>query len=361
MTPLGGLIQAAQDRASRRRSSLHDPRFRHEAVEFTLRQSIARHDLMSCLFEERLFAVFSFTGYMDESVKDDKWFVLSVLVGHATYWVWVELAWQRMLEETNEALRDQGRQTLSRYKAADCSSLLGEFRGWTVDEQRALTQRIIGIFKSHPLRVISYSVNLRESVTEIPETKPNPKGFAYVLLLYFLMPETWEVILAEESSVGADEKITLVHDRCDYDGALLDAFTQMKNDPHFQYRDRFTTIAPMGWEDCIPLQPADLLAYENLKEAELKTAGRDRRKTLKLLLDLNSFGGRAKGINAEILRKLWSENLNESTKKIVLKAARIRSIRKSHRRASKSAPQRNKRKTARRKNARGRKRTPRDL
>ena len=247
--------------------------------------------------------MFSFPGYMDESVKNDEWFVLSCLVGHGTQWSYVELAWLRMLQKINESLKAQGRKTISRYHAADCSNLQREFKDWTKDEQIALTQKIVHIFRYHPLRVISYSVNLRELVSEIPETKPDPVGFACVLLLYFLMPEIWEVIISNESSVDASDKVTLIHDRCAYDGALFDAFTQMKNDPNFQYADRFTTIAPFGWEDCIPLQPADLLAYENLKEAELKTAGLKRRKSLELLLDLNAFGGRAKGINAEILKK----------------------------------------------------------
>jgi len=95
-------------------------------------------------------------------------------------------------------------------------------------------------------------------VKEIPETKPDPKGFAYVLLLHFLMLEIWDVI----PLVGRQYR----QKRQDRANPL----NQTTDDPGFKDAHRYTTIAPMGWEDCIPLQPADLL--ENLKEAESKNS-----------------------------------------------------------------------------------------
>ncbi len=56
--------------------------------------------------------------------------------------------------------------------------------------------------------------------------------------------------------------------------------------------------------DCIPLQAADLVAYENFKDAEGKLIGRRRRKTLELLLSSNTYGGSAKTFNAEGIRAL---------------------------------------------------------
>ena len=56
------------------------------------------------------------------------------------------------------------------------------------------------------------------------------------------------------------DRIALIHDRSAHDAVLLQAFRHMKNDGTLIHRKRFTTIAPMGWEDCILLQPADLLA-----------------------------------------------------------------------------------------------------
>jgi len=55
------------------------------------------------------------------------------------------------------------------------------------------------------------------------------------------------------------DQIALIHDRCEYDAALSEAFNHMKNDETFKYRDRFTKIDSMSWEECIHLQPADFL------------------------------------------------------------------------------------------------------
>jgi hypothetical protein len=273
-------------------------------------------------FDSNLFMVL--TGYIDEGFNDE-WFTLSCLVGWGSQWTWIELAFQNLLDKTNAALRTQGRPTISRYHATDCSNLKKEFRGWSRDEQIALTKGIVNIVRNHPLFVVSYSINLKELVEEIPETKPNPQGFAYVLLLYHLMVEIGNLLLNQPRY--AKDRIALVHERGSHDSALLEAFNQMKNDKTFQYRDRFTTIASMGWEDCIPLQLADLLAYENFKEAERSSGQRPRRKSLTSLLDLTNFGGRAIGLGREWMqqyKKVFDE-MDESAKQLLLTTSRIRS------------------------------------
>jgi hypothetical protein len=70
----------------------------------------------------------------------------------------------------------------------------------------------------------------------------------------------------------------------------------------------FTTIAPFGWEDCVPLQPADLVAYENFKDAMRKVAPRDRRKALEVLVNLDSFGGRARFMGTDAIAE-WRQVL----------------------------------------------------
>ncbi len=97
-------------------------------------------------------------------------------------------------------------------------------------------------------------------------------------------------------------QIALVHDRCNYDGVLLKAFNDHMNDPTFSGREYFSTIASQSWENCIPLQAADLLAYETFKEAQRSLTSRPRRRTLSLLLEAG-LGGRAKHIDADGVRK----------------------------------------------------------
>jgi hypothetical protein len=62
-----------------------------------------------------------------------------------------------------------------------------------------------------------------------------------------------------------DDRIALIHDRSEYDAVLLEAFNHLKSDETLLNRERFTTITPVGWEDSVPLQPADMIAYSNFK------------------------------------------------------------------------------------------------
>ncbi|MDP9158799.1 MAG: hypothetical protein M3O09_01025 [Acidobacteriota bacterium] len=214
--------------------------------------------------------------------------------------MWFELDWVKVLAAKNKELTKQGRPLLSRYHAADCSSRVNEFAGWTTPEQIDFTKSLIGVFRKHQINTVAYSLNLRELGQEIPESADDPKKYAYKLLLRFLMLEIGENQLKpiKNSLVG------IIHDRCAYDGALLETFNLALVDPTFEYSTRFTTIASMAWQDCVPLQPADLVAYENFKEAERHILSRDRRKSLSSILDLDSFGGRARCFRREGIREV---------------------------------------------------------
>jgi hypothetical protein len=72
-------------------------------------------------------------------------------------------------EDVNRSLRVQGRRELARYRAADCSSLEGEFRDWSLDEQKQFPASLFPAFERHRLDLIGISVNLPQLISEIPE------------------------------------------------------------------------------------------------------------------------------------------------------------------------------------------------
>jgi hypothetical protein len=263
-------------------------------------------------FKERLFVVVSDCwGYIDES-KDSEWFTLSSLLTNGETWTWVELAWDKCLEEKNTELKAAGRRELSRYHASDCSSLVGEFLGWNKSEQIEFTGKLLSVFRRHVLNIVAYSLNLKELVEEIPDTKADPQGFAYTLLLKYLMLEIGQRV----SEYKSQPVVTLIHDRCDWNTALLESFDFMMGDPTFKYKKYFSTLTSQCWQHCVPLQPADLIAYENFKEAQRAAVGRKRRKSLELILDLDSIGGTARALNRDNLREL-RELMDERTSEIL--------------------------------------------
>src|SRR5579863_3463124 len=251
-----------------------------------------------------LFVIFC--GYIDESYNS-KLFTLSCLMSDLSGWMWFESAWKKSLRETNKRLKKQGRQTISRYHAADCSSLKGEFDGWTIDEQIALTKRLLSVYKkSKFFDVVSYSMPLAAFQGEFPEFRVNTIGYCYVALLDFLMIEIVNRITEAKRKDRSNQpvRIAMFHDRCAYDTVLLKCFNRRLKDATFAGREMFSTLAPLDSNECIPLQAADLVAYENFKDSEGQKAGRKRRKTLELLLESNGYGGTARTFTPEALRGL---------------------------------------------------------
>ena len=134
-------------------------------------------------------------GYIDESYDHDKVpkvFTLSCLVSYDNMWPWFEMAWAKVLEDTNAELKKQGRQTISRFHATDWNGSYGEFKGWSLDERTELGKKLVTVFRNHAVHLHSFDLPLQTMVREIPETAPNPVGFAYVLLFIMLVDRIQE-------------------------------------------------------------------------------------------------------------------------------------------------------------------------
>lgn len=257
-------------------------------------------------------------GYIDESYTGEavpSMFCLTCTIAQGSEWPWIEMAWQKCLEEKNAFLVKQGRTPISRYHSIDINNFCGEFADWNGQERQEFCQKLMKVFSRHTWGYEGYLINLKELVDVWPETSGEPIGFAYDLLLKLMMAEIGKGISTELPG----ETITLFHERCSYNGVLLDSFDAMMDDPSFAYRDAFTTIAPQGWEKSILLQPADLIAYENFKEGyrtlPVPPGGkvRGRRIIFSELMSLDSFVPHLKQITRENIIKFKA--INEAARK----------------------------------------------
>ena len=107
-----------------------------------------------------------------------------------------------------------------------------------------------------------------------------------------------------QGKLGLTGKVSLIYERCDYGESLLRGFNTMMDDPTFSYPRFFTTIAPMGWENCIPLQPADMVAYELFRDTKRRALSRDMNQSLLALVQMPTFQLISKLIKKEHLIKL---------------------------------------------------------
>lgn len=261
-------------------------------------------------------------GHIDESF-DEQAFTLACVISEGLEWLSLEQAWMEILNKKNESLRRQKRKTLSRYHATDCNGRRKEFKRWNPIEQIEFVKQLLAVVNKHNLKLIAYSVDLRQLAQEIPITKIDPRGFSYVVLLRLIMAEIGDTIL------NRNHVISLIHERCNYDTALLEAFNQTILDPTFRYPGKFVNITPMAPIQCIPLQAADFFAFETLKEFERQSGivkRNTRRKSLEVVVNEGQLGGNARAFNKaslEILKQLIDE-MDERTREMLLLNARLK-------------------------------------
>jgi hypothetical protein len=241
--------------------------------------------------KEGIFVLFH--GYIDESFDSrQNVFAFSCLIAKGKAWSEMERKWKLYLTAKNRELHNAGRPQISRYHASDCSGRREEFKGWTHDERDAFVLSLFGLFKQFPSHTVVFDVQLDEICEVFPEWGADRLKAAYYLLTLFLMNQVRD----DFAKLSHDEhvRITLFHDRTggngEYDPTILRAFNSQVNDPNFAHAEYFTTIAPLSWENCVALQPADLVAFECFKEADARIQARDSRKSYKALLDMETFG-----------------------------------------------------------------------
>jgi hypothetical protein len=239
---------------------------------------------------------------MDESYDNDaNVFALSCLISTGKDWLELERQWKLHLSAVNKKLKKEGRSLISRYHASKCSGCKGEFKGWTKDERDAFVLGLFGIFKRVEMHTVALSVELNDICEVFPEWSDDRIKTAYFWLTRFLM-----CIIADDfrkMPTSKQRAVTMFHDRTAFDGkydaTILNAFNAQLS--RWSASSYFTTIAPLRWEHCLPLQPADLVAFEVFKEAQARKESRDHRKSFKALLSLPTFGIHVKSLNKAVI------------------------------------------------------------
>jgi len=148
-----------------------------------------------------------------------------------------------------------------------------------------LTKRLVGLLGQYPLIGIAVGVSYPEFKTSFKKFKHNDQDIdAYRICLCHFLHLVGTLVM----HFYPDEHVAIIHDWGKYDsvgrevlGALL-----ASEQP---YAKHFTSIAPLKWQTCIPLQPADFMAYEGFRytKAFKKSEDAGMRKSLQALFKSN--------------------------------------------------------------------------
>lgn len=255
-------------------------------------------------------------GYIDESFDSTQnLFALSCLIGKGKAWMELERKWKLCVAAKNKQLAKAKRPTISRYHASDCSGCRGEFKGWNRDERDDFVLELFRLLENFGSHTVVFDIQLDDLCTVFPEWKSDRLEAAYYLLTSYLMHQIATDF--KKQSKGEFVKITLFHDwtggNGKYNPTIKRSFAQQKNDPTFEGREYFTTIQPLQWQDCVALQPADLVAFECFKEATARIEARKSRRAYKALIDMHAFGIHSKSFNLKFIRAL-RERMEEQQK-----------------------------------------------
>jgi hypothetical protein len=180
-------------------------------------------------------------------------------------WLAEESAWTRIENQWSKRIEYERRKRgkFDRYHASDCASTLGDYQGWTIPEQIQHVKKLQGIItRRSDIGAVCFGLDFA-ALTRIFATEKDHLAAAYNLAVRKLMIVIYRVIRLDQG-----HRVAIIFDHTPkHDGVIVNAFNSLMDDKTttYRYSELFTTIAPMRWQDCVALQPADMIAFDTFK------------------------------------------------------------------------------------------------
>jgi hypothetical protein len=180
-------------------------------------------------------------------------------------------------------LGQKGFPPISRYHATDCANLKREFsekNGWSVSRQIKLTKRICEILGSHLTIGIVIGGGLTDVRKYLAPGGDTPADFLYSTSFKMCLLE----IAGLMYHYVIDARVKVFFERGVFDHLATEAFEMVRKDSNPVYRS-IVSAEPKGWDECIPLQAADFMAYQGFQRVDGSLKDKDRiRKSLQALI-----------------------------------------------------------------------------
>jgi Protein of unknown function (DUF3800) len=197
-------------------------------------------------------------AYSDESYEDHNDFVIGGYVAPASEWLKLEEPWRRALSDAN----------LCEFKAHNCEQGEEEFEGRS--DRRELQDKFISLIRSIDAVGFATRIDLGayDALYDRVQTARPKAEYRY----FEAYPKVFELQLqfilkyATEKYPGV-EKINFVFDETNqFAGRATDLLARQRARHNLVGRERLGSVTFGVSKDLIPLQAADLLAYEVHRE-----------------------------------------------------------------------------------------------
>jgi Protein of unknown function (DUF3800) len=227
---------------------------------------MAPHTTAACLYMIRT--------YCDESYKDKRVYVIGGYVARRKTWDVLARQWKaRRLQDG-----------ISCFHAADCEGGWDEFERLSKDQRRELKTDLIAIVNQHPVSGFGSAILIEDwhKVRESHPKGPDVLGQSpYFLCLQLVLSALAERFNEENPGVRTS---LVFEEQEEFSGrakALYDDFKAL----NFSYASRLTTLTYASKKQFVPLEVADNVAYEVMKEMlnNRWDPGRDVRKSFRAM------------------------------------------------------------------------------
>lgn len=238
-------------------------------------------------------------AYIDESIGTNRTFALGCVIAKDSTWERINHDWKRCLQRKNRQLMRQSRPRFSCYHATDCESRLREFKGWDVPEKNEFVAELISIVNRHHVHIVGFTVYLDDLAEFYPQIENEVEKAAYGALATLLFPE----IVEQASQISRQPAIKIVYEHGDVTQNMQYAYASMKANKPFA--ELFQSVEKDNWK-VIPLQIADLIAFETMKDRDNQKGAviRDRRRSLNAILGGKLTGAKGFHFGREGLQRL---------------------------------------------------------
>lgn len=227
----------------------------------------------------------SFDGSPEGNVKgkphEPSTYVFAGFFAADTIWGAIEKSW----DKTN---REYG---VPRFHAAHLNSKTYEYDGWDNPRKIEYSAKLIDAIhqQGNKMYAVACGIFADEYRRIISEEGRRKMGSPYLVCFNSCIARIARMM--DEPGPGnikAEDRFAVLIDTDDgYLGAIKN-FVEMKENQGFPHRSRLATCSPLKMEECVAMQPADLIAYETFKRLYARRKGKSQvRHVLKSLLKNN--------------------------------------------------------------------------
>lgn len=144
------------------------------------------------------------------------------------------------------------------FHAVDCANLRNEFDGWDVHRRNIYVSKLLPVIARSNIRGIVQGIVMKDFNEAMKENKRLAEIFGNPYQVCFLW--ALQFILSSAFLAQTEEKFAIIHECNQYTGDALAAYDYIKKNA--DWGDNLVSIAFADKKEFVPLQAADVLAYE---------------------------------------------------------------------------------------------------